>query len=1036
MSETGLWNLLIAVFAPVVTGVATLLLPGRAVAARVLTALAGPVAAVVALLLLVSEHGMGVGASVPFVREMHIDLALTADPLGTFFALLIAGIGALIVLYARGYFGRDEASLARFYPPLGLFATAMIGIVLSDNFVMLFIFWELTSISSFLLIGWDRDDPRAVRLAMQAFIVTGLGGMALLGGLMLLGVATETWSFTELARIAASGGLLSGPHAGMIPWAFALMFAGGAAKSAQFPLHFWLPGAMAAPTPVSAYLHSATMVKAGVFLFGRLFPVLAVVGLWTPLLVGFGAVTMLYGAYVAVRSQELKKIFAYTTVSQLGLLTCMYGLGTFEHHGEANLIWPVTQILNHALYKAPLFIIAGAIMHIVGRKELHQLRGLIRSHTLLAVICLAGCYALAAGPFTLSFTMKEAFLYQIVHAAEESPVVWVVGVMTVLTAMCNVIIFVRFLTTFLSRVPDHEGREEHDPHAEADNPPEHDAGHDPSAHGHEHERGLWASCIWWPAAFLVAWQFVGGIAPAWFGALVGPVETNHGYWEELPSFFHAITHPSPALAMSGIAIVLGVVVGLTSLGRRVFADPFDRLYPATYRGLEVAGYRLMRMIQTGRIRDYVVAVIITMLVGLGLTMFYTPAWRAWPGVASFLGAGIGFRMAAIFLTLLICATAVLLAIVQSRITRVLVLGSCGFSVTGMYLLYQAPDLALTQLMFEIISVVLFMLVFRLLPEDEKEAPARLQGSWRLVLASVTGLAVGWTVLHAGGVADRENERIIQQQLADAGSQATGAHVLPVAAAPAASEHGHRGAADEAYEPTGRLGDWFLRHSHDGSAGTDGRGGGGNNSVNVILVDFRGYDTLGEITVLSIAMMGVLALLTAAPALTRREGAKGAGATFARVQPVGAQPHLRTVLFRTAMRLILPLSLMFAVYVYFKGHQEPGGGFIAGLIAAVGLAVYRMSEGREALTRLVPFRPGKIAAVGLALALATGGVPLLIGLLAGQGAEPFLTSGQGYIPRPGYFPYHLPSVAFFDLGVFIVVIGVSVGMINRFEEELE
>jgi multicomponent K+:H+ antiporter subunit A len=328
-----------------------------------------------------------------------------------------------------------------------------------------------------------------------------------------------------------------------------------------------------------------------------------------------------------------------------------------------------------------------------------------------------------------------------------------------------------------------------------------------------------------------------------------------------------------------------------------------------------------------------------------------------------------------------------------------------------------------------------MLVFRLLPEDEKTSPTRLQGGWRVVLAGVTGLVVGWTVLHAGAVADRENTRINAQQVASAVAPEHGAAVLPASLAPAGPEHADEAAAEGPFVPTGRLGDWFIRHSHDGSAGTQGRGGG-NNAVNVILVDFRGYDTLGEITVLSIAMMGVLALLTGAPALTRRQGAKGAGPTFARVEPVGAQPHLRTILFRTAMRLILPLSLMFAIYVYFKGHQEPGGGFIAGLIAAVGLAVYRMSEGREALTRLVPFRPGKIAAVGLALALATGGVPLLIGLLTGSGAEPFLTSGQGYIPRPGYFPYHLPTVAFFDLGVFIVVIGVSVGMINRFEEELE
>ena len=1012
------------VFAPLVSGLATLALPRRAVTPRVLTALAGPV---VALVLVVRGGGIGSVAGVGFIPELNADFALAAGPLGVFFGLLIAGIGALIVLYARGYFGRDEASLARFYPTLGLFATAMIGIVLSDNFILLFMFWELTSVSSFLLIGWDRDNPRAVRLAMQAFVVTGMGGMALLGGLILLGVATGAWSFTALGEVASAGELMSGERGTLVPWALGLMFLGGAAKSAQFPLHFWLPGAMAAPTPVSAYLHSATMVKAGVFLFGRLFPVLAEVDLWTPLLMVFGSVTMLYGAFLAVRSQELKKIFAYTTVSQLGLLTCMYALGGIEHHESANMIWPVTQILNHALYKAPLFIIAGAIMHIVGRKELHQLRGLIRSHALLAGVCLVGCYALAGGPLTLSFTMKEAFFYQIVHAAEHHPSVWVVGVMAILTAACNVTIFVRFLVTFFSK-PHAEGREEHDPHAAADNAPEHDAGH---AHHPAHESGFWGACIWWPAAFLLVWQFVGGIAPGAFESIVRPVETHTGYWDHVPSIAHAFSHPSPALAMSGIAIGLGIVVGLSGLGRRVLVDPFDRAYPGAYVGLETLGFRLMRIVQSGRIRDYVFVVIATMLAGLALTIADTPSWRVWPGVASFFGAGIGVSLAAIFLTGLICATALLLAIVQNRITRVLVLGACGFSVTGMYLIYQAPDLALTQLMFEIISVVLFMLVFRLLPEKPDERDRREW--WRLGIAGAAGLAIGWTVLHAGAIADDANQRVAEERMAIAAPEAGPVHeTIPTAAGGA---HGGAGGEAEPFEPTGRLGDWFLRYAHDGGPATGGRGGGGNNVVNVILVDFRGYDTLGEITVLSVAMMGVLALIGAVPALSPRYGG-ASGSTFPRSQPLGPQPHLRTVLFRTAMRLVLPLALIFAAYVFFKGHQAPGGGFIAGLIASVGLAVYRMSEGRRALTRLVPFRPGKIASVGLAIALVTGAAPLVMSLVPGWEGAPFLTSGQAYVPRPGYFPYHLPSVAFFDLGVFIVVVGVSVGMINRFEEELE
>jgi multisubunit Na+/H+ antiporter MnhB subunit len=350
----------------------------------------------------------------------------------------------------------------------------------------------------------------------------------------------------------------------------------------------------------------------------------------------------------------------------------------------------------------------------------------------------------------------------------------------------------------------------------------------------------------------------------------------------------------------------------------------------------------------------------------------------------------------------------------------------------MYLLYQAPDLALTQLMFEIISVVLFMLVFRLLPEASGQRERREW--WRVSIAGVAGIAVGWTVLHAGAFADDANQRVFEERMAmsSPGPEGAAPRVVPVAS----GGHGHTDSSHaEAFEPTGRLGDWFLRYSYDGGPATGGRGGGGNNVVNVILVDFRGYDTLGEITVLSIAMIGVLALIGAVPAVSPRYSGTP-GATFPRRQPIGPQPHLRSVLFRTGMRLVLPLALIFAAYVFFKGHQEPGGGFIAGLIASVGLAVYRMAEGKRALTRLVPFRPGKIAAVGLAIALVTGVVPLIMSLLPGGGEAAFLTSAQAYIPRPGADPYHLASVAFFDLGVFIVVVGVSVGMINRFEEELE
>lgn len=953
-----LW-LLLAVFAPVAAGAATLFLPRPAITARTLTTAGGLALSFAALLVLTLSGDAARGvAGVSFVPSVNLDLTFHADALGLFFGLLISGVGTLIALYARAYFGPDEADLFRFYPTLGLFASAMLGLVLSDHLLAMLLFWEATSISSFLLIGWERQNKRAVRLAVQALATTGLGGLALLGGLILLAQASGAWTFTGVVEAFQGAEPLARPA--FVPWAFALIFLGAATKSAQWPFHYWLPGAMAAPTPVSAYLHAATMVKAGIYLFARLFPAMQGFDAWAPTLLLFGAVTMTLGAYLALRSDELKRIFAYTTVSQLGLFTCMYGLGAVSAGGEHNLLWPIGQIANHAMYKAPLFLIAGAIMHRVGRAQLSDLTGLVRRDPLMVWICLIALYALAGGPFTFSFTAKEAFFEQIVHAASSSAWIWLIGVAAVATAMFNVAIFVRFLTTFLSRATSSD-------HAQA------------AHHAHEHEGGFWGAWLWWPAALLAGAQLLFGLAPNLAANLIHPVETHLGGWAHWPGTLHAFTHPGAALAMSGLAIALGVALGLAPILRRAIVDPHDRLYPACSVWLQRAGARVHAMIQTGNFRHYVYAVLTALLLGLVAAAITDPSWLAWPGVESMWGAETGLIVAALCMTALICATAVVLPLVSSRIVRVLTLGACGLSVTGMYLLYQAPDLALTQLMFEIVSVILFLLVLRMLPEESLPVRApRIAG--RAAFSIVLGVAVGWIVLQAGAVAD---------------------------ARPGA----------------GKLGQWFLAHAVEGSEQTAGRTAGGANAVNVVLVDFRGFDTLGEITVLAIAAMGVFALIAAVPnhASQAAEPADSAAAPTRR--------EMTSPLFRTSMRLILPLSLIFAAYMFFKGHNEPGGGFIAGLVASVALAVYRMAEGPTALKRLLPIKPGLMAATGLGIALLTAVAPMLFG-------RPFLTSHLAHITLANHADLHISSSLFFDLGVLIVVVAASVGMINRLTEELE
>jgi NADH:ubiquinone oxidoreductase subunit 5 (subunit L)/multisubunit Na+/H+ antiporter MnhA subunit len=853
------WQVLAAVLSPVACGAATMLLPRRAIGSRVALALLGPVAALAILGWFLQQHGLGtVTPTVAWMPAVQLNVSFNADALGMFFALLVAGIGLLITLYARAYFGPDADSLYRFYPSLHLFMTAMLGVALSDHLLLLLLFWELTSISSFLLIGWERDQPGAVRNAMQAFIVTGIGGLALMAGLIVLGVHTDLWTFSALK--AAVGNLQA---SALLTAAFVLIFAGAAAKSAQFPLHFWLPGAMAAPTPVSAYLHSATMVKAGVYLTGRLWPILAVsLPLWPQLIIPLGALTMVYGAFIALQKQDLKQIFAYTTVSQLGLLMCMYGLAAFEYPGhgaghamEPNLIWDVTQILNHAMYKAPLFILAGAIGHIASR-QLHELRGLLYrggTERIMTIVLLLAGYALAAGPFTVSFTAKEMFFYQIYHALKttESPWMWGLVAAGVATGMFNVAIFVRLVSVLCAKPQAGHGHEGHGHHHAA-----HGHGHGHGDHGHE--TGLWPAFLWIPGLVIVVFQYVGGIVPGAFERLFGWLEASPHYFAHFPMTWDA--HPGMPLYMSLTAIALGIGLGVAPLLRGIYNDPFDHVYPGFYTGVtKIVGPRAFGLIQNGHAGWYVAAVSATLVFLFVWAVRSTGLQLQWPEGAS---VELTRRMVpGVLVTTLICLAAILLPIVKDRASRVLVLGVCGFSVTIMYYLYQAPDLALTQLSIEIVSLILFLLVLSLLPRTAEYK--RIHALPRLVLAGAVGAVMFWLTLTSSlatkpampyrNIEGRSYAHLGEYFLRNSYKGVDTAH------APASELRG----GVEPRTPPASYGN-ATHDSHEGEV-TIHKGGGGGNVVNVILVDFRGFDTMGEITVLGLAALGVWMLLRRTPA---------------------------------------------------------------------------------------------------------------------------------------------------------------------------
>lgn len=877
-------QILTAILAPVACGAMTLALPRRLIAARVMLAAMGPLLALVILGQYVHMQGlMSTPEAIAWMPAFQLNLDFKPDNLGIFFALLVASFGLLIVLYARAYFGPDRDSLYRFYPSLLLFMTAMLGLVLADNFMLMLLFWELTAVSSFLLIGWERDDPVAVKKAMQAFITTGAGGLCLMAGLILIGVITEQWTFTDL-NLASAKGLLAGVDGRLLTVALTLIVIGAAAKSAQWPLHYWLPGAMAAPTPVSAYLHSATMVKAGVYLVDRLWPILIDLGgepiaNLTPILLTTGAITMALGGYLALRKTDLKQIFAYTTVSQLGLLMCVYGLTPYRVASDRGAEH-ITQIFNHALYKAPLFLLAGAIGHIAATRELPMLRGYFRRggvEKITALLLIAAAYAMAAGPGSLGFVAKEFFFYQV--SDEVGPgrhwLFYLLAGAAIFAGTMNVAIFVRITSTLLARPTqgNADGPVEpdaFDSEANANVEAEHGRPADSHAHPHSHtlhssdghhETGFWPAMLWLPAAFILVFQYLGGLAPSMYEHLFGWLEPHRSEFESLPSAIALITHPSVPLLMTIACVVLGVSLGFSPFLRRTTRDSHDRIFPAFYKLATVGAGSVFRLIQRGNSTFYIGAVSLAIVALFGWSVYRIPEALSWPTTAVFeMRGGI---MAGVIIGALICLASVMLVVLRDRLARVLMLGACGFAVTAFYYVYRAIDLAITQISIEIISLVLFLVVLAVVPDspDTKKRPNPIA---RLAISGLVGSVMFWMVLTSTGWNRPElpYTGVNGEPIAGLGNyflrntkEAIDARAVPL-------EKAYGGVQQRGLEHLSGFNSSMphLTPEQARESITLHKGGGGNNSVNVAIVDFRGFDTMGEIAVLGLAALGVWALL--------------------------------------------------------------------------------------------------------------------------------------------------------------------------------
>ena len=843
-----------------------------------------------------------------WIPQIGLRFSLMMDGLGLLFAGLVVGIGLLIILYAR-YYLAEEDPMGRFYAYLLLFMGAMVGVVLSENLLVLLVFWELTSVSSFLLIGFWSHLPEGRQGARMALIVTGLGGLALMGGFLLLGHMVGS---LELGVVLASGDLIRSHP--LYPAALGLILLGAFTKSAQFPFHFWLPRAMAAPTPVSAYLHSATMVKAGVFLLARMHPALAGTELWFFLVAGVGITTMILGAYIANLKHDLKGLLAYSTISHLGLITTLFGLGT-----KAAAWVGVFHIMNHAAFKASLFMNAGIVDHEAGTRDIRQLGGLRRYLPVTMVLALLAAAAMAGLPPLNGFLSKELFLEETLHAEFLHGLPWLLPALATFGALLSVAYSIRYvLAVFFGPEP------ESFPHAP----------HEPP----------WGMRI--GPAILVALCVLIGLFP---NTVAGPLlqvateATVGGGWEyHKLKLWHGFT---PALFMSVAAIGLGAVlwrVRWSLIGVHEGPAPLPdakRIFDGVVGGAVAVSRKARAGTENGSLQRYLALIILTAVVLPGIPLLLSGAGQ---GALPLTPAS---PAAWAVLLLLLTGAAGMVAFHHKRVVAIIFMGLVGLVSALAFVHLSAPDLALTQISVEVVTALLLLEALKLLPS-------------RTPLESSAGRHVRDGILAAG-----------------AGLAAAAVTFIMLT------------------RPFESISGYYLEQSKPL--------GGGTNVVNVILVDFRGFDTFGEITVLGIAALGIYALIEGLGIPARWADAK--------VDDEDAHPVILVV----AARILLPLALLVGLYLFIRGHNQPGGGFIAGLVVSVALLLQYVASGIGWMQERWEFEFHPVIAAGLLVAAATGIGAMFWGY-------PFLKSWYDYFHFLGEF--ELASAALFDLGVFLAVVG--------------
>jgi len=907
---------------------------------------------------------------IEWVGSLGLAIDLRLDLLSWVMLLVVGGVGALVMLYCGAYFSREARGLGRFGGILVAFAGSMAGLVVADDMLLLFTFWELTTVFSYLLIGHYADRTSSRRAAMQAIVVTTAGGLAMLVGVVVLGVTAGTWSVSEVVADPPSGPAVTA--------AVVCLLAGAASKSALVPTHFWLPAAMAAPTPVSAYLHAAAMVKAGIYLIARFAPAYSDLTAWRVVVLALGGATLLLGGYRALRQHDLKLVLAFGTVSQLGLLTVLLGYGT-----RAAALAGLALLGAHALFKASLFLVVGVVDAATGTRDLRKLAGVAKKLPVTTTAAVLATASMIGLPPFAGYVAKEAALAAWSH--EDDPLSTVMIVVVAVGSALTVAYGLRFLWgAFKPRLP----------------VPTEDA---PTT---VHPQGFWMVA---PPLVLALLGLGVALVPQVGETLLAP---------------HADTYPTGEpghlTLWDGFTPVLALTVAVLLAGALAFwqrerverlqgalwePEGADAVYRRTMRKLDRIASDVTAGTQRGSLPFYLGVILLVLAVGPGVALaaglvgargdraLAVAADAADRPDVLHLGpfAVVPWdRPAQLAVVLVVVVAAVLVARARRRLKAVFLAGVAGYGNAALFLLHGAPDLALTQVLCETITLVVMVLVLRRLPPYFSDRPLAASRWVRLGIGVLTGLVV----------------------------------MAFVAVAPLARVH----------VP--------ISVDFPGEAETFG---GGHNIVNVTLVDIRAWDTVGEISVLLVAATGVASLVF----LRRRSG------DVLRLDPAGDEPRGRTaragsrqvrpgtwlvagptldagarsVMFEVVTRMLFYPMVLFALFLLFSGHNAPGGGFAAGLVAGLALAVRYLAGGRYELGEAAPVHPGLVLGTGLFLSAGVG----LVALLAGGAA---LESVIVDLHLPVLGEVHLVTSLFFDIGVFLVVIGLVIDILRTFGAELD